>query len=182
MIFGKQIIICLFYHGSFTINDVHMTHLALLAMAFGLPAFMLNRLLYTIFYAHKSIKKPTIIACICAFTSIGLNLFLVPLYKHVGIALTSSISAWIQCLALFYMASKHSWIKFAQIAYFKWLLSFVASLTTLCFIKYLSPHTSWWLEHATILRFEMLMFISVLFLISFILQLRSIGLNKQLQL
>ena len=182
LLYGKQIIICLFYHGSFTINDVHMTHYALLAMAMGMPAFMLNRLLFTIFYAHKSIKRPTIIACLCAILSIGLNLVLVPLYQHVGIALTSSISAWIQCLTLFYMAKKNTWILFEQIAYQKWLTSLIISLVTLYIIKYFMPHTGWWLEHATMLRFELLTLISFIFLANFFLQLRWIGLNNQLKL
>lgn len=180
--FGKQIIICLFYHGSFSTSDVNMTYFALMAMSFGLPAFMFIKLLNTIFYAHKSIKKPTYISCFCAITSITLNLFLVPLYKHVGIALTSSISAWIQCLTLFFFAYKNKWIILDNDMQRKWLYSFIYTTGSLLLIKFLSPSSSWWLKNATHLRFELLVFICTLFVANYIFQLKWIGLVKQLKL
>lgn len=181
-LFGKQIVICLFFHGTFSNNDVHMTSMALTAMAIGLPAFMFNKLLNTIFYAHKQIKRPTYIACFCAIFSICLNIVLVPLYHHVGIALTSSISAWIQCLTLFHFAFKNDWIQIDGTLFKKWCLSFLGSVITLWLIKLVSPHTSWWLQHATIYRFELLTLICIIFLGNYFLQLKFIGLKKQLKL
>lgn len=181
-LFGKQIVICLFYHGSFSTNDVTMTYHALMAMTFGLPAFMFIKLLYTIFYAHKSIKKPTYVSCMGAIISISLNCLLVPIYKHVGIALTNSISCWIQCFVLLYLANQNQWVKLNYTIMFKWLHAFALTFSTLLVIKLIAPSSAWWLQHATSQRFELLFLISTLFVIAYFIQIRWIGLGKELKL
>lgn len=180
--YGKQIIICLFYHGAFELIDIQMTYLALSAFAFGLPAMMLNKLMNTVFYAHQQIKQPTTIACLCALFSICLNLMLVPIFEHVGLALTTSATAWLQCATLFYLANKRGWLNWESKLYFKWLSSLILSAVCLALIKYLLPHTQWWLTHSSSMRFELLLFISVLFLSIYVFQLKFIGLSKNLKL
>ncbi len=181
-LFGKQIVICLFYHGSFSTNDVLMTYRALMALTLGLPAFMFIKLLYTLFYAHKSIKKPTYVSCMGAIISISLNCLLVPIYKHVGIALTNSISCWIQCSVLLYLAMQNHWIKINKALMLKWVYSFVLTFLMLFIIKSIAPSSTWWLEHASLQRFELLLLISTLFLISYFMQIKWIGLGKELKL
>lgn len=178
--FGKPILICLFHHGAFTARDIDMTYLALMAMTFGLPAFMLNKVLHVIFYAHKAIKEPTYIAFGNAVLAILLNIILVPHLHHVALALTASITSWNQCLILLHIANQKNWIEWHLPTCIKWTMAFLTALAATKLIQYLSPNVNWWLQHSTMIRFEFLFVIGIIVLFYYYLQLKWMGLEKHL--
>ncbi len=118
---AEPIILTLFERGEFGAQDSSMASSSLIALSFGLLAFMLIKILTPSFFARQQPKKPMVVALI----SMVLNAFLAWLlafqlgYAHVGLALASSISAFFTVIVLLillykdnvYIASK-GWIFF----------------------------------------------------------------------
>jgi putative peptidoglycan lipid II flippase len=101
-ILAEPMIRVLFEHGQFGPNDTARTAGALAAYALGLPAFMLVKALTPGFFAREDTRTPLYIALTSIALNIGLNaafLFGTNL-AHVGIALASSLSGWINALLL----------------------------------------------------------------------------------
>jgi len=85
----------LFEHGAFTPNDRVMVAQALLAFSFGLPAYVLNKALTPGFFARHDTKTPVRASITALVVNIVLNVALAPFFGHVGIALGTSIAAWL---------------------------------------------------------------------------------------
>jgi putative peptidoglycan lipid II flippase len=106
----------LFERGAFAPGDsVNVSH-ALIAFAAGLPAFVLIRVLQPGFFSRKDTRTPTWFAAISLVVNIVLSLALFGPLKHVGIALATSISAWINValLAVFLARRGHFAITAAE--------------------------------------------------------------------
>jgi len=67
----------------------------LLAFSFGLPAYVLNKALTPGFFARHDTKTPVKASATALVVNIVLNLALMPVLGYVGIALGTSISAWL---------------------------------------------------------------------------------------
>ena len=81
-------------YGKFGKQQVLAAAPALAAFAAGLPAYMLTKVFSSAFFAHKNTKIPFWGGIISIVVNlIGIWLFL-PIYKHNGIALATSLSAW----------------------------------------------------------------------------------------
>ncbi|MFO1162361.1 MAG: murein biosynthesis integral membrane protein MurJ [Reyranellaceae bacterium] len=92
----------LFQRGQFGPEDTWRTAGALAAFAIGLPAFVLVKVLTPGFFAREDTKTPLYIATTAIVVNIVLNI--VFLYgtslAHVGIALASSLSGWLNAALL----------------------------------------------------------------------------------
>jgi len=114
------LITTLFHYGAFTVSDVHKVTPALQALALGVWAFMLVKILAGAFYAKQNVRTPVRIAVITIIVNIGLNLLLMPSLAHVGLALATAIAALFNAAALLFMlwrsgnyAPLSGWLKFA---------------------------------------------------------------------
>jgi putative peptidoglycan lipid II flippase len=99
----------LFERGAFLPEDsVNVSH-ALIAFAVGIPAFVLIRVLQPGFFSRQDTKTPTIFAAISLVVNVVLSLLMFGALRHVGIALATSIAAWINVglLALFLARRGH---------------------------------------------------------------------------
>jgi putative peptidoglycan lipid II flippase len=85
----------LFEHGAFTPQDRVAVASALLAFSFGLPAYVLNKALTPSFFGRHDTKTPVKASAAALVLNIVLNLAFMPFLGHVGIALGTSISAWL---------------------------------------------------------------------------------------
>ena len=98
----------LFEHGVFTPTDRVMVAQALLAFSFGLPAYVLNKALTPGFFARHDTKTPVKASAVALVVNIALNVGLAPYLGHVGIALGTSISAWLNAGLLAWSLRKRS--------------------------------------------------------------------------
>lgn len=85
----------LFEYGAFTPRDREMTAAALLTFSLGLPAYVLNKALTPGFFGRHDTKTPVIASSISLVFNIAINIALMRSMGHVGIALGTTISAWI---------------------------------------------------------------------------------------
>lgn len=90
----------LFGRGEFSGPAVHGTALALLGYVAGLPAFSCVRSLVSAYYALGDTKTPVRTAVICLVAYVIMGGISMQFVGHVGLALASSVSAWINVSVL----------------------------------------------------------------------------------
>ncbi len=93
--FSDLIIKVLFERGEFGSQETIQTSKALLAYAFGIPAFILLKSCQPAFLAQGNTKTPMYVGLILLILNIALSFTLMNYLKHVGIALATSIVSWI---------------------------------------------------------------------------------------
>ncbi|MBW8309275.1 MAG: murein biosynthesis integral membrane protein MurJ [Candidatus Paracaedibacteraceae bacterium] len=92
-----------------SIGDTQATANALAAFAIGIPAYVLNKVFVTGFFARQDTKTPVKIAIGCIFLNLLLNLILMRYLGHVALALSTSLSAWVHTVALYGVLKKRGW-------------------------------------------------------------------------
>jgi putative peptidoglycan lipid II flippase len=94
------IIATLFHSSEFAAADVHMASLSLMAYALGLTAFMATKTLIPGYYARQDIRTPVRFAAAALAVNLILNLALMVPLGHAGLALATSIAAFVNALLL----------------------------------------------------------------------------------
>lgn len=102
----------IFQHGKFKPEDVMPTAHTLIAFASGLPAYVLLKVISTSFFARGDTKNPMIVAGICLTLNVVLNLLFIKPLAHVGLALATSISAWVNLVILTIILKKKGFFTF----------------------------------------------------------------------
>lgn len=90
-----EIVVALFQRGAFAEADVTATAHAVAAFATGLPAYVLIKILSPGFWAREDTRTPVVFAAVSVAANILLSIALVFPLGHVGIALATSLAAWI---------------------------------------------------------------------------------------
>ena len=113
ILLAKPIIITLLQYREFSPNDVSMTSLSLVAFACGLPGMIGAKILITNYYSQKNTRYPVKAAVISVIANFVMNLTFVYYLTssdfkgaHVGLALATSLSAYINFILLFANAIK----------------------------------------------------------------------------
>ncbi len=99
-VLSLPIITAVFQWGAFVEADSIATSAALSAYALGLPAYVLIKVLAPGFFAREDTITPVKIAVACLLANIVCMLLLIGPLKHVGIALATVISAWLNAALL----------------------------------------------------------------------------------
>jgi putative peptidoglycan lipid II flippase len=89
------IIHTVFEHGAFMRADTMAVAPAVVAFAAGLPAFSLSKVFQSGFYAREDMQTPMRFAIISVLVNVIASIILSQWFGHVGIALATSIAAWI---------------------------------------------------------------------------------------
>lgn len=90
---GRPVMMVLFGRGAFDADAALLGSQSLAAYAFGLPAFVLLKVLVPAFFAHGDTSTPVRVGMVAIGLNLALNLlFMVPL-QHIGPALATSLSA-----------------------------------------------------------------------------------------
>ena len=98
---ADPILTTLFQYGEFTPRDVHMASLSLMAYAIGLVGFMLIKVLAPGYFARQDTRTPVRAGIIALLANLILNLALVVPFKHAGLALATSLAAFINAGLLY---------------------------------------------------------------------------------
>ena len=114
---SEDLISTIFYRGAFTASDVINSSYSLMAFSFGLPFFMLMKVLTPAFFARKDTKTPMYVALISLIINAVLNYYLAFIlnYGHVGIAVGSSIAAIVSVCVLEILLYRDGFIKIKNI-------------------------------------------------------------------
>jgi putative peptidoglycan lipid II flippase len=89
------LIATIFFHGEMTALDARMAALSLQAFAAGLLPLVLVKVLAPAYFAREDTATPFRFACLAVATNITLNLAMFRWFGHVGLALATTASAWV---------------------------------------------------------------------------------------
>ncbi|MBF0447578.1 MAG: murein biosynthesis integral membrane protein MurJ [Magnetococcales bacterium] len=95
LVLREPILSLLFERGAFDGEITRLTAQALLAYGLGLTAFSAIKVLAPAYYAMKDTKTPVRIAIICMTSNMVLNLLLMIPLQHAGLALATTLSAFL---------------------------------------------------------------------------------------
>ncbi len=96
----------LFERGHFSANDTQMVGMALMAFAFGLPAFVLTKVFQPGFFAREDTKTPMIYAGISMLVNVVVSFALFGALGHIGIAIATTIAGWVNAVLLWMTLKK----------------------------------------------------------------------------
>jgi putative peptidoglycan lipid II flippase len=102
----------LFARGAFTSADAIAAGQTLAAYALGLVPFVLIRSVVATFFARGDTKNPLKAALTAAVVNIGFKILLVGSLAQVGLALATSIGAWINLVLVLWLAGRRGLIGF----------------------------------------------------------------------
>ena len=112
-VLSGPLIATLFGYDAFTLHSIQMSSLSLMAYAIGLPAFIFVKVLAPGFFARQDTKTPVKAAVAAMLVNVSLNiLFVVSLLAiefdgvHTGLALATSLGAYVNCGLLLYWLLK----------------------------------------------------------------------------
>ncbi|MFC3152172.1 murein biosynthesis integral membrane protein MurJ [Litoribrevibacter euphylliae] len=145
IVLAEPLISTLFFHGALKESDIPMISASLRAYALGLLAFMLIKVLAPGFFSRQDTKTPVKIAIRAMVANMVLNLMLVWHLDHVGLALATALSSWMNAIWLYLALRKES--------VFQWqpgLVSYLIKLVVSCVVMVgcllmLAPESQVWL-------------------------------------
>ena len=112
VVIAEPIISVLFERGAFDATSVKATAGALAIYATGLPAYVLVKALAPGYFAREDTATPVKIAVFALAVNLGLNLILMGPFKHLGIAMATSVSAWCNALILAFVLIRRGHLVF----------------------------------------------------------------------
>ena len=90
----------LFERGAFGAFESLMSSQALSAYAFGLPAYILVKVLSPGFFANEDTVTPVKTGAVALVVNLVLNLILMQYFAHVGLAMATAIASWVNASLL----------------------------------------------------------------------------------
>jgi putative peptidoglycan lipid II flippase len=114
--------------GEFTYYDAVHTGAALFFYGAGVPAFVLNRILQTMFFARQDTKTPMRFALISVAVNIGLGvaLFNTPL-RVAGIAAATAVAAWVNVIQMLFALAQRDHYRIGGAVWSKVIRTLLAS-------------------------------------------------------
>ncbi len=106
ILLAGPIVTVLFERGAFGPNDSRETARALVAMASGLPAFVLVKVLSPSFYARGDTRTPMLAGAVTVAVNIAFALALKPFVGWIAVAIATSIAGWVDAVLLWVILAR----------------------------------------------------------------------------
>lgn len=100
IVIADPIVTVLFERGAFSYEASKTTAEALIAFSTGLPAYVLTKVYSPGFFAREDTTTPVVIGVAAMIINVALSLALLDSLAHMGIALATSIAAWVNAGSL----------------------------------------------------------------------------------
>jgi len=142
-VFGELILSTLFQYGAMTVSDIEASAMSLMAYSAGLPAFMMIKVLAPHYFAHQDTKTPVKIGLIAMTANMVFNLILVWSLDHVGLALATSLSAWVNASLLLRGLHQRGWY---EVRGLPWKQILQVALALIIMVQ-----VAWWAPSASVL-------------------------------
>lgn len=146
------LIATIFLHGEMTLTDVDMASRSLMAYGSGLLAFMLVKVLAPGFFARQDTRTPVRIAIYAMVANMVFNLLLVFWLGHVGLALATSLSAWLNAGLLYMGLRSEISLRFSRDSQLFLGKVLLATLLMLVVVHSLNYPASWWYAQTSLIR------------------------------
>ena len=144
-ILAAPVLTTLFQYRAFTGHDVIMASRSLMAYTVGLPAFILIKVLASAFFSRQDTRTPVKIGVIAMLSNIVLNLVLVFPLAHAGLALATSLAAFVNAGLLFHHLRRDGYYQ-PGAGWGRYVLAIIAALAAMAILLLvLVPDTTAWL-------------------------------------
>ena len=130
-----------------------MSTYSLTALACGVPAFMLTKILTSCYYAQQDVKTPVYCACISLLINIIFSLTLIQFFAHAGLALAISLAAYVN---VYLLIKKFNALNIRQALMHETSRIIMASVIMggICYAS--NPNIYYWLAHTKVYQLIML--------------------------
>lgn len=190
ILLAKPILATVYKNG---VNDwslVEMAGMSLVTYSFGLPAFILVKVLAPGFYSRQDTRTPVKIGIIAMGSNIIMSgLIVYPWYTmgyigpHAGLALSTALAGYINAGMLFYQLKKQNIYHHQKNTNKIWIKDlsriFVGILAMVAILLFLNPADSWWQVAGLGQKILKLSILVCLAAISYFVVLFSLGLRKK---
>ncbi|MHB2168294.1 murein biosynthesis integral membrane protein MurJ [Alsobacter sp. R-9] len=106
---AQPIVSVLFERGAFTAQDTAVTAACLAALACGLPAAAVTRVVSQAFFARESVRIPVLVAVLSVVATLAVALALEPRLGAAGVAWAVTAGAWLNAAGLLVPAARLGW-------------------------------------------------------------------------
>lgn len=143
---AEPLITALFFRGELTERDVTMSAFSLQAYAAGLLGHMLVKVLAPGYFARQDTQTPVRYGIVAMVSNMVLNLILIWYLAHAGLALATSLSAFLNA-GLLFVGLRRSGVYRVSSGWF-WLLVriAIASAVMIGLVAWLNPDMSTWYD------------------------------------
>ncbi|MCV2886130.1 murein biosynthesis integral membrane protein MurJ [Aestuariibacter sp. AA17] len=146
MVLAEPMLLTIFSHGAFTVQDATLSSYSLIAYASGLLSFMLIKVLAPGFFSRQDMKTPVKFGIWCMAANMAFNLLLAIPFGYVGLAIATALSATMNAILLYtklhqlgiYSVTRESVFAISRIAF--GTLSMVAII-----LLFKPPMSDWYL-------------------------------------
>lgn len=147
-VLAEPLMVTLFHHGKFDAHDVDRSAAALQALSGGILAFMLIKVFAPGYFSRQDTKTPVKIGVIAMVANMAFNLMLVWHWKHVGLALASTLSAFLNAGLLYHGLHKQGVFRLGR--HWWWLGGryLAANIVMVGVLVLATPATARWLAGA----------------------------------
>jgi putative peptidoglycan lipid II flippase len=104
----------LFMRGAFTAADAHAAGVTLVAYAIGLVPFVLTRTASVTFLSRGDTSTPVKALFVAVAVNVALKILLMDRYAQVGLALATSVGAWVNVGLLIWFAVRQNLLSFGR--------------------------------------------------------------------
>ena len=167
---SNEIVNALFGYGSFTIENINMTALALKYFGFGIPAFALIKVLSNFFFARNNTKIPFYISTFIVLLNILVSVIFFNQIGFIIIPIATSFSTWLGVAVYLYLLNEKNFLLlrgYLTKSIFKIILSTVLMSFLLVFaLDYFEDYLNYDFKYKSVYLLIIVGFVSSVYLIS----------------
>lgn len=158
---AEPMVITLYQRGEFGVESVLPTSQALQAYALGLLAFMAIKVLASAYFSRQDTKTPVRYGIIAMISNMVMNLLLILPLAHVGLAIATAFSSWVNAGLLLFGLMKLKLFSFHRKFCVMSLQIVLANLLMLAFLLGFNTGTDQWVEWNNLTRIGNLAFLCI---------------------
>jgi putative peptidoglycan lipid II flippase len=158
---AEPMVITLYQRGEFAADSVLPTARALQAYALGLLAFMAIKVLSSAYFSRKDTKTPVRYGIIAMVSNMVMNLILILPLAHIGLAIATAFSSWVNAGLLLFGLVKIKLFHFQRSFFVLLLQLLVANVLMLAFLLGFNVTSEEWLAWNTMTRSGNLAFLCI---------------------
>ncbi len=156
---SESLIATLFYHGEMTQHDVRMASLSLAAYGCGLLGHMLVKVLAPGYFARQDTSTPVRYGVVALVSNMVLNIILIWHLEHAGLALATSLSAFINA-GLLYFGLRRADVLQVEPGWVRFLAQVLMANSVMFLALYaMTPAIEEWFRFAFLERFTVMLLI-----------------------
>ena len=167
---SNEIVNALFGYGSFSVNDVQMTAVALKFFGYGVPAFALIKILSNFFFARNNTKTPFYISAFIVFLNILVSVSFFNKIGFIIIPIATSISTWIGVFIYIYLLNSKKILLLKNqlmINFIKILISTIIMVSILIFsLNRFANYLDYSYDYKAVYLISIIAFVGMLYLLS----------------